>query len=66
VVSGVIDATDHKTADFKVKFSGKLESTCKTALKLIPGAQMELFDEKTRGRKFHYTVSLKVTSCWKS
>jgi hypothetical protein len=46
VVSGVITT---KKVDFIVKYLREYEAICKKALTRVLGAQMEFFDEKTRG-----------------
>jgi hypothetical protein len=46
--------------DFKVEYLREFEAICKKALTRESGAQVGLFDEKTRGRKSHDTVPLRL------
>jgi hypothetical protein len=55
-VSGVINTDDHKKIDFIVKYLRKYKVTCKKALTRGSRAHMELYDEKTGGRKFRDRV----------
>jgi hypothetical protein len=48
VVSGVIDAANHKKFDLKVEYLNKFESIYETVLTRGSGAQIELFDEKNQ------------------
>jgi hypothetical protein len=47
-----------KKGDFIVEYLREYEAICKKALIRVSGAQMELFDEKTRGRKSRDRVPL--------
>jgi hypothetical protein len=60
VVIGVIDTADHKKIDFIVDYLRDCEAICKKALPRGSRAQIELFYEKTGGRKSHDRVSLNV------
>jgi hypothetical protein len=46
---------------FKSRISSGIEAICKKALTRESGAQVRLFDEKTRGRKSRDTLPLKKT-----
>jgi hypothetical protein len=52
----------HKKNDFIVEYLREYEAICKKALTRGSRAQMELFDEKTRGRKSRDRVPLNRTS----
>jgi hypothetical protein len=59
VVSGVIDTADHQKSRFHiVEYPREYEAVCQKALPHESGAQMELFDEKSRGRKSRDRVPL--------
>jgi hypothetical protein len=49
-----------KKVDFIVEYLRDYEAICKKALTRVSGAQMELFDEKTRGRKFRDRVPFQI------
>jgi hypothetical protein len=46
--------------DYLVEYLREYEAICKKALTRVSGAQLELFDEKTRGRKPCDRVPLKA------
>jgi hypothetical protein len=50
------------TADITVEYFREYEAICKKALAQVSGAQMEFFDEKTRGRKSRDRVPLNKPS----
>jgi hypothetical protein len=50
-----------KKVDFIVEYLCKYEATCKKALTRASGAHLELFDEKTGGRKSRDRVLLKFS-----
>jgi hypothetical protein len=58
--SGEIETTGAKIGDFKVEYLRQFEAICKKALTRESGAQVGLFDEKTRGRKSRGTVPLRI------
>jgi hypothetical protein len=49
-----------KIGDFIVDFLREFEAIFKKALTRESGAYKELFDEKTKGRKYRFRVPLKV------
>jgi hypothetical protein len=49
-----------KKVEFIVKYLREYKAICKKALTRVSGAQMQLFDEKTRGQKSCDRVSLKT------
>jgi hypothetical protein len=51
-----------KKVDFIVEYLREYEAICKKALTSVSGAQMELFDEKNRGRKSRDRVPLTIQS----
>jgi hypothetical protein len=59
-----------KKVDFIVEYLCECEALCKKALTRVSGAQMELFDEKNRGRKsrdrvpFMCFLSIKIDFCY--
>jgi hypothetical protein len=57
VVSGVIDTADQQKSRFNIRISPQIRSHMLRG----SGAKMELFDEKTRGRKSRDTVPLILT-----
>jgi hypothetical protein len=54
------DTTGAKIGDFIVEYLRKFEAICKKDLTRESGAQVGLFDEKTRGWKSHDTDHLKI------
>jgi hypothetical protein len=60
LVSGVINTVDHKKIDCIVEYLREYEAICKKALTRGSRAQVELFDEKTVGRKSRDSVPLKL------
>jgi hypothetical protein len=51
-----------KKVNFTVKYLREYEAICKKAFTRVSGAQMELFDEKTKGRKSRDRVPLTCPS----